>query len=489
MARPFGGLQVILVGDFAQLPPVSKGAPRPSVPRFLFQSAAWTEVVGERCVVLRQPFRQASDGGFARILDGLRRGVVTHACRLALETAGTTDLSNGSGVEPTRLYARNANVDAENASRLRSLPGSIVALAAQDWGACGEKDVERLDKNCLWPRVLELKVGAQVMLLKNLDVGGGLANGSRGVVTAIHDAAAVAREAASRAASFRADAEAAAAAMACPFGAAAVAALSAPAAGTTAVPAAGTAGAAAAAAAAATGYTAAAVRTTVMQESSDVGDVPTAPGSSSLSPSLSPGDAPPVHRGAPEGVHDRAVRLGLAGGSVDLTGGGGDGGDDDEGGGDDDEGGGGGGAVREEGVEVRFLDGQVRFLTREALEMRDGTGKVVARRVQVPLRLAWAMTIHKSQGQTCDLLEVDLGGCFEDGQAYVRDGGRTPLKTPKVMMRGSSDRGVCNFLHKTYLPICPPTRQVHSAEPRHQARVAPGAPLQLPVRPGRARRR
>ena len=38
---------------------------------------------------------------------------------------------------------------------------------------------------------------------------------------------------------------------------------------------------------------------------------------------------------------------------------------------------------------------------------------------QVPLALAWAFTIHKGQGQSLDLLIVDLKGCFAEGQAYV----------------------------------------------------------------------
>ena len=72
---------------------------------------------------------------------------------------------------------------------------------------------------------------------------------------------------------------------------------------------------------------------------------------------------------------------------------------------------------------VRFTlaDGSVytRVVARESWSVVLPDGKQLAARIQIPLILAWAITIHKSQGQTIQRLKVDLGGVFESGQVYT----------------------------------------------------------------------
>jgi hypothetical protein len=175
--EPFGGVCLVLAGDFLQLPPVPERGQPPTETKYAFQSEAWKLAVRHK-VVLRQVHRQR-DERFVALLNDLRRGVYTDAARALLASRLNVPLAR-----PVRLYSRRVDVAAENAAELARLPGELVRFKARD--TCKfEQYREQLDKFCNAPALLELKLGAQVLLLKNLSVADGLVNGSQGVVTSL----------------------------------------------------------------------------------------------------------------------------------------------------------------------------------------------------------------------------------------------------------------------------------------------------------------
>lgn len=190
-SRPFGGLQVILCGDFFQLPPVMKTK---SAYQFAFQTPIWKELLKDKdqSVVLDKVFRQ-KDGPLLRILNDMRRGVVTEETRQVLdgkvkewhqEQATKKDEGDKEKetVQHTILFPRNHDVGQHNRQKLESLSKDDAQIyKAKD---ISEKRRFHLLNDLKAPEVLELRVGAQVMLLKNLNQRAGLINGARGVVTA-----------------------------------------------------------------------------------------------------------------------------------------------------------------------------------------------------------------------------------------------------------------------------------------------------------------
>lgn len=179
---PFGGAQLILCGDFLQLPPVTR-VPRP----YCFQSTCWpTAGLGAGTIHLRQPRRQASDPTFVMMLNSLRRGVCNSdtSARLAARHVGVKPPPT-DGILPTKLCCANRDVDAENAKRLEELGGRAFSFPAHDVlkGAGSGQQAEDQLRDTLGKKIaqqLGLKIGAQVVLLRNLSDT--LANGSRGVV-------------------------------------------------------------------------------------------------------------------------------------------------------------------------------------------------------------------------------------------------------------------------------------------------------------------
>lgn len=172
--RAFGGVHLILTGDFCQIPPV----PRAKVYDFVFHSSSWKEL-NPKVVCLKEIVRQ-NDKDFTTLLSGMRAGQVVN--EELLKSRFNAKLEE-SAIKPIFLSSRNVDVDMENKRELNRLVGKLHTFTAEDSGE--PRHIETLDKNCMAAKVIDLKPGAQVMLLKNLDVEGGLCNGSMGVVVKI----------------------------------------------------------------------------------------------------------------------------------------------------------------------------------------------------------------------------------------------------------------------------------------------------------------
>uniref|UniRef100_A0A8C5KW85 ATP-dependent DNA helicase PIF1 n=1 Tax=Jaculus jaculus TaxID=51337 RepID=A0A8C5KW85_JACJA len=171
--KPFGGIQLIICGDFLQLPPVTKGS-RP--PRFCFQAKSWRRCVPVT-VELTEVWRQA-DQSFISLLQAVRLGRCSDEVTRQLRATAAHKVGR-DGIEATRLCTHQDDVALTNEKRLRELPGEVHSFEAMD----SHPELARtLDAQCPVSRHLQLKLGAQVMLVKNLAVSRGLVNGARGVV-------------------------------------------------------------------------------------------------------------------------------------------------------------------------------------------------------------------------------------------------------------------------------------------------------------------
>lgn len=175
---PFGGLQVVFVGDFLQLPPVFN---QMEEEKFAFDSEAWASA-NIKTVHLNEIVRQHDEPEFAKFLNEVRIGAAKDFD--ILEPCLTREFPD-DGIKPVRLFCKNYNVDAYNSDQLAKIDGPIKTYYSVDDGPTNWKQF--FDKNCRAPNPLHLKVGAQVMLLTNLAIESKLVNGSVGVVEKMYN--------------------------------------------------------------------------------------------------------------------------------------------------------------------------------------------------------------------------------------------------------------------------------------------------------------
>lgn len=183
-SNPFGGIQIVLVGDFFQLPPVmtnkeknnaSRALTEESFYHFAYDSSAWKRANLIVCYLAEQ-YRQ-SDIDFLNLLSAIRNNAFgnDHFCRI--ETRKVEQHTEPSGIP--KLFPHNFDVDNFNNKKLSELPGKSRIFTMFSQGS--DASIHMLKKSCPSPEVLHLKVKALVMFTKN-NLKEGFVNGTFGTV-------------------------------------------------------------------------------------------------------------------------------------------------------------------------------------------------------------------------------------------------------------------------------------------------------------------
>ncbi|MDZ7786433.1 MAG: PIF1 family DEAD/DEAH box helicase [Candidatus Saccharibacteria bacterium] len=176
--EPFGGLQVVLSGDFYQLPPVNRSEAKHG--GFVVESEAWDALEPVVCYLSEQ--HRQRDDPLLEILSALRANDLRrrHAEALLARKTARTPFDD----PVTELYTKNINVDSVNRSRLEAMDGEVHEYEMTSTGRKG--GVESLKKSCLAPETLRLKQGAFVMFVKNSQ-NKTYVNGTLGTVVGFED--------------------------------------------------------------------------------------------------------------------------------------------------------------------------------------------------------------------------------------------------------------------------------------------------------------
>ncbi|KAK4225565.1 ATP-dependent DNA helicase PIF1 [Podospora fimiseda] len=290
--RPWGGIQLVITGDFFQLPPVPESGKEA---KFAFDAATWSNSI-DHTIGLTEVFRQR-DPEFANMLNEMRLGKISEKTIKNFE-ALSRPLQFDDGIQVTELFPRRNEVERSNQKRLEALPGEVRRYEAFDTGNVAVRD--KLLANMMAPPTIELKKKAQVMLIKNMDET--LVNGTLGTVEKF-----------------------------------------------------------------------------MTQTSFE----------------LEVGEDDDGDMDAKKRIRAFTNALGDSGSKGDQ--------------------------IKYPLVRFQAADGTARHIlcVPEEWKVELPTGEVQASRKQLPLILAWALSIHKAQGQTLERVKVDLGTAFEKGQAYV----------------------------------------------------------------------
>jgi ATP-dependent DNA helicase PIF1 len=205
---PFGGLQVIFVGDFYQLPPIGTDG-EPDTEQFCFESPMWNTVFkAENHIELKTMFRQ-KDPVYIDTLMQIRKGKIDEDKINLLKGYVNREYNaeKNNGCVPTKLFAIRSKVDFVNTQMFAKLIekehvfdytfktdcltylDSCKIIPPEIMQKCNslsmtekEMELDQILNNSQCNKILRLKKGAAVMCTINLDMDSGICNGSQGII-------------------------------------------------------------------------------------------------------------------------------------------------------------------------------------------------------------------------------------------------------------------------------------------------------------------
>lgn len=169
---PFGGIQLLLVGDLLQLPPVMQGDELR-----IFQASSWESCIQDY-VCLKVVHRQ-KENEFIDALSRIRIGLVDDKVLSFIEKV-SRPVEYPEDLLPVNIYSIRSKADRFNNATLNKIKGQHQRYVAVD-SSTASMGTEPRESDCPAPETLDLKIGAQVMLIRNLTSK--LTNGTIGVVT------------------------------------------------------------------------------------------------------------------------------------------------------------------------------------------------------------------------------------------------------------------------------------------------------------------